>query len=332
MARTGQDQAQQNFNTDTAEQKQTFNTSQQAIGQTQSNLAKLQSGRQVAANPWMNPNYLASVNRATAGSLDASNDAGAAALRMNNRRTGGMNNTSTEGSISDLAQQKMRLSDQLNAERQGQDWNKNVQYQQQAATAPLAIAGAQNPYYSGSTGGSTSAAGDLTQFGLADENLIASAIQGAGSAAAACPAEGSLYLMADGSEKPVEQLKVDDWSLSIEGHPEPITKIDSVVLPILSVVTEDGQRFRNSHTHCFVMSGDGFTLAAESLGKEIITKFGTSKIVSVEEAGTARVFSIETPSCTYRADGAWAYAVGHKASDDACERYLAAELEVTCVR
>jgi len=186
MARTGQNEAQQNWNTTKNQQGQAFGTGQAAVAEAKTRMDNLAAGKQAVANPWMNPNYLAAVTRATSGSLNAANDAGAAELRMQNRRSGGMNGTATAGAISDLALRKMRLGDQLTAERTAQDWNKNVAYQATQAEAPLEIARTETPYYSTGTSGMGQAAQDLTQFGLASygpyEALIQAAGQGVGAA------------------------------------------------------------------------------------------------------------------------------------------------------
>lgn len=143
-------------------------------------------------------------------------------------------------------------------------------------------------------------------------NLLGAAIQGAaGVGAAACPARGSLYLMADGSEKPVETLQVGELIQGIDGEPETIEEIQSAITPVLKIETEDGFVVRNSRVHAFALPAGGFVVAMFALGKTIRTANGVSKVVSVQWDGEAEVFNVITDgSHTYRADGVWALGVG----------------------
>ena len=128
---------------------------------------------------------------------------------------------------------------------------------------------------------------------------------------AACPAEGSKYLMADGTEQPVETLRVGDEISGIDDEPQDIEEVQSDYTDTLRVVTADGHVLRNSFTHAYALPKGGFVVAARSLGKTIVTAEGKSKIVSVEPAGKAWVFNIITNgSHTYRADGVWSLGVG----------------------
>lgn len=167
MARTGMDHnltRQAEFNSE-GQANESYGKAQGDVGQYRQNIETLKAGKQVGANPWQNPNYLAKVNQLQAGGLDAENNSADAQLRANNRRTGGMNNTSTQGAIRDIALQKMRLGDQLSAERSAGDWNKNVSYQNELARAPLAAAGAEEGLYGTSAGLTGSLNRDLTQYG-----------------------------------------------------------------------------------------------------------------------------------------------------------------------
>ena len=185
MARTGQQQAQSADTTNTADQQTAFNAEQSDVNQYNQNLGTLSRGGSVAANPWMSPTYLASQNRQTADSLNSATNAGTAATTALNRRTGGTNTAATIAANSGLALQKARLSDQLTAQRTAQDYNKNVQYQQQMAAAPLAGAGVEQGAYGTATGAQSSDIGDLTQFGLASYGPYNSLITGLTGAAGA---------------------------------------------------------------------------------------------------------------------------------------------------
>lgn len=334
MARTGSEENSAAQKQDKADQQTAFNTGQGAIAQTEQNTNTLAKGGQVAANPYLNPTYLSAVNKLQAGSLDANNNAAATALRQANLRSGGMNNTSTNGAIQNIALQKMRLGDTLSAGRTAEDWQKNIGYQQQMAQAPLAIAGAESPYYGTATTGQDSVLGNMTQEGIAAYGPWMAGIQAAGGAASAgitaCPARGSLYLMADGSEKLVEDLREGDLVAGIEGVSQTIDRIERVALPILRVITDNGCVLRNSFTHCYILAKGGFTLAVKALGKTVNTRFGPSQVVSVEGDGIDEVFSVLTDgSHTYQADGVWAFGVRDAESDAACEQYLEEMCELT---
>lgn len=137
-----------------------------------------------------------------------------------------------------------------------------------------------------------------------------------------CPAEGSQIKMADITRKGIETVRVGEHILGVDGDALLVEKITVELQPILLVTTEKGLRLRNSFTHCFI-TPDGFTLAIQALGKSIITTEGEDKVTSVEYAGNAMVYSIETSgSHTYQADSAWAFGVGDEASDFAVECFL----------
>lgn len=132
-----------------------------------------------------------------------------------------------------------------------------------------------------------------------------------GLGAGMCPAEGSLYLMADGSEMLVEDLKVLDKVMGIDGEPETIEEIQSADALILRVETDDGFVSRSSRIHAFALPHGGFVVAIHALGKTIRTEAGLGKVTSVTFEGIARVFNVITDgSHTYRADGIWALGVG----------------------
>jgi hypothetical protein len=134
---------------------------------------------------------------------------------------------------------------------------------------------------------------------------------GAAATTAYCPAEGSLYLMADGSTRAVETLVVGDELAGIDGEPQVIEEIQSALSSVLRVITDNGFTVRNSRVHAFALPIGGFTVAMKSLGKTILTANGSGKVISIEPDGVDRVFNVITDgSHTYRADGVWALGVG----------------------
>lgn len=192
MARTGQDENKTANQQDAAQKTQAFQTGQAGVQQYNTNEAKINSGQNVAANPYLNPTYLSAVNRQQAGALDANNSAAKYQLNTLNQRTGGLNTGATQGAIRDLSLQKMRLGDQLSAQRTSQDWQNNIGYQLQQAQAPLATTQAESPYYGAAISGQSSALGNLTNLGIASYGPWMSGIQAAGQgvAAALAPKKG----------------------------------------------------------------------------------------------------------------------------------------------
>lgn len=190
MARTGQNENKDANQQYKAEQNKAFNTAQGAVGDFNQNYANLKAGKAVAANPWANPEYLASQNRLQSDALSGAANAGKTAIQDVNARSGGLNTSADRSALVSLALQKARLGNQLGAQRAAQDYNKNVEYQTRIAGMPLEVASAESPYFGASTAGRNSALDNLTKFGIAGQqfwgNLIDSAISGgaqAGSAA-----------------------------------------------------------------------------------------------------------------------------------------------------
>lgn len=190
MARTGQDEASAANKDTTAQQKEAYATGQESVNAGKSALATLLQGKDIAKNPFQNPGYLSNVNRLQANSLDASQEAANADMEAANKRTGGLNSGATAGAEKDLALQKMRLADQLSAERSANDYRSNLTYQQQQLQNLWTPAQLESGYYGTSTSGRSAAVGDLTQFGLASYGPWQSAIQAAGGAGAAALKKG----------------------------------------------------------------------------------------------------------------------------------------------
>jgi len=126
-----------------------------------------------------------------------------------------------------------------------------------------------------------------------------------------CPIEGSLYLLPDGIEVPVETLRVGDLIAGIDDEAQTIEEIETGTAPCVAVTTENGYTAKNSNVHAYALPKGGFVVATKALGKTIVTTEGPSKVVSVDSIGEHLVFNIITDgSHTYRADGIWALGVG----------------------
>jgi len=301
-------------NTTYSGQSQTaFNNAQTDIGQYNANEKKLASGVNVGANPFQSSAYLSNVNKLQSEALDTSAASGKANLQRWNTATGGLNSSEVPLAQRDITMQTGRLADSLSAQRAASDYKSNLAWQQYLAQAPLAAAGAESPLYSTATGGQGNALNNLTnlsgqQYGFWG-GMIDSALMGAGTGAglAACPVEGSLCLMPDETEQPVESLKIGELIAGIDGEAQTIENIQIAYVDALRVVTENGCVFRNSTTHAYVLPRGGFTIAFKALGRMIGTRFGPSRVISVESIGKQKVFNIMTDgSHTYCADGAWA--------------------------
>ena len=137
-------------------------------------------------------------------------------------------------------------------------------------------------------------------------------ITGADNAVTAfCPAKGSLYMMADGSEKLVENLEPGEYLAGIDGEPELIERVQIAEVPILRIQTDTGFTARCSASHAFAQPIGGFVEALRSMGKILLTSTGRGKVVSVEWFGSDTVYNVITDgSHTYRADGIWAIGMG----------------------
>lgn len=162
------------------------------------------------------------------------------------------------------------------------------------------------------------AATSANQTGWLQNTLAA-----ANTAASLCPAIGSVILMADGSNKLVEEIVAGDKVMGIDGEACTVEDVPAEVALIIRVVIDHRVWYkpwtwfsnisitRNSPTHAFALPKGGFTVSAKSTGKKVLTTFGVGKVVSVSKDGTDIVFNILTNgSHTYRADGVWALGVG----------------------
>jgi hypothetical protein len=184
-SRPGQAQSAQ-ANTTYGSEATTANTNAQAdLTQANQDQTNLRSGKMVGADPYLNPQYLAAVNRLRSGSLNQATNAGDQQIRALNARTGGMNSTASTGEIGKLALDKARLGSQLGAEQTAGDWTKNIGYQLNLAQQPLQSAAEQAKLYGTATQGQDSAIGNLSQFGLASYGPWMAALTAAGGAGAA---------------------------------------------------------------------------------------------------------------------------------------------------
>jgi len=166
-----------------------YNQGQQDINQFNQNTAQLHAGKNVGANPYLNPQYLATANQMRSGALNKQNNAADQQIRATQAKTGGMNSTATTGAIAGTTGAKMRLGNELGAEQTAGDWQKNIGYQLNLAGQPLRAAQAQSPYYASANNLVGSTNQDLTKYGTAQQAfnyaLYNKALQAAQAAASA---------------------------------------------------------------------------------------------------------------------------------------------------
>lgn len=142
-------------------------------------------------------------------------------------------------------------------------------------------------------------------------------------AGALCPCRGSLILMADGKEKPIECIRIGDRKRCQNGEDDTITDIVSGIEESVRVTTGNGRILHSSLSHTYISpdNDQGFSVAFESYGQDVVMGDGSgmdcTKIVDVRPCGLREVFSIKSDrSPTYRADGVWALGVGDERSDE----------------
>ncbi len=136
-------------------------------------------------------------------------------------------------------------------------------------------------------------------------------------AAIACPAAGSLILMADGAEKPVEELRRGDRLTGVDGGEE-ILLADpesSDTQPCVELVLDNELIARSSESHTLLRKGGGYVRAGEAHGAIVKTVRGPAQVVAVRKIppvhreGSPRaveVFRLRLDrSHTYRWDGIW---------------------------
>lgn len=229
-----------------------------------------------------------------------------------NRNSGGFS-----GALDEAARDKAKTLSNTSSNIAAQNANLEQQHQQSAAS------GLSNMY-----GQDTSA--QLKSMGLISEDVnSATQAQSAGFSAMNglisatnpyCPAKGSPYLTFHGKYVPVEDLRVGDVLKGIEGDPQVIEEIESVISPVIRVITENGYVARNSYSHAFALPGGGFVVAYKSEGRVVKTAAGPSRVISVTPDGEDLVFNVITGgSHTYEASGIWALGVGE------AERHISME-------
>jgi hypothetical protein len=172
MARTPENEnlSRETYQDERHQQQRAYQSAQTDVGKFNKNIDTLDKGGEVAADPFLNAGYLANQNRVTSYATEGENAAAKQALEDQNRRTGGQNTGATQATIADLARDKMRFNNQLQAQRGAQDYRSNLDYQQHMAEMPLQAAGAEGNLYGVATSGRNATGNNLTQYGLQQQD------------------------------------------------------------------------------------------------------------------------------------------------------------------
>src|SRR5689334_6920103 len=145
MARTTT--AKNQMGTFNAQGGQAFTGAQNDLSKYGSNIATLEKGKNVGANPFQQTGYLSNVNKQQSEALNTSAESGKAAMQRWNVATGGLNRSQVPLAMRDTTLQTGRLADTLSAERSAQDYKSNLGWQQYLAGAPLSTAQLQSGMY-----------------------------------------------------------------------------------------------------------------------------------------------------------------------------------------
>lgn len=144
-------------------------------------------------------------------------------------------------------------------------------------------------------------------------NLLGNVISGGAQvgAAALCPARGSLILMADGTKKPVEELKQGDAVAQLGGGGGWLLNTPDPVITLCVLVTcTDGKQRKVSESHTFAVPHGGYVAAKNARGWVIVAETHKARTVeSVEAAGEDIVYPLNvSQNNSYCADDLWALA------------------------
>jgi hypothetical protein len=139
--------------------------------------------------------------------------------------------------------------------------------------------------------------------------IIGSGLQAGGQvgAAVACPCEGSMILMHDGTERRVETLVKGDELRGIDGKScELLQDPRSVVRECVEVGLLNGKTLC-SQDHTFALPLGGYEFAFKSTAINIRFKDDIATVLTVKEIGREPVYVLEIGgSHSYRGDGFWA--------------------------
>lgn len=233
-------------------------------------------------------------------------------LALNAMRTG----ENTAGYAATDAEARRAASRDLTTQLAGADADRLAkltainQYGVEAEKLPAAI---QESLYGTSVSGATGQGANMTNAARMPgfwDTFAPALAQGAGTAAAgACPCEGSLIRMADGTDKPAEQIRKGEfvWPLSTSAPPNPVLETPQPIKAhCFAITTKAGRKHAGSDTHTVALAIGGYAFIPEALQKIVLAESVTDEVISVEDIGERTVYPMKLGgSHTYMADGIW---------------------------
>ena len=305
------------FNTEQANSATNETAAQQSDAATQSDISSQQSqlAKFAANNPYVQGGQAQTVtNQQLSGAADATAAAAKAGNQQLAQRTGANASTGVAaGEAEQEAAQRTLGTQEANATQSrlaaGSAYGQDVlSGQNQITAAQQNLASQESNAAQGQASTEESAAQQSSFMDELGQGLITG---GAQVGAAFCPARGSLYLMADGSEQPVETLTIGSVIEGIDGEPQIVEEIQSARSLVLKTEISGGFEVRTSPVHAWALPKGGFTVALRAKDKTVLTKNGGATVVLVEPDGMDTVYNIITGgSHTYRVNGVWSLGVG----------------------
>ena len=308
------DQSQAVSKTNESNAQTSESNTQADIKDQQSQLAKFASD-----NPYVQGGQMeTTTNRQLAGTADSTAAAAKSGEQQLAQRTG--QNASTAVAAGEAAQQAAQRT--LGTQEAGATQSRlasGADYGKSVLSAGNSITSQQEQLaalQSGAAQGALNTQEQAAQTPSFMDELGQGLISGAGQMGSAaittfCPARGTLYLMADGSEQPVETLTVGSVIEGIDGDPQVVEEIQSARSLVLKTEISGGLVVRTSPVHAWALPKGGFTVATRANGKVILTKDGAATVLRVTPDGMDTVYNVITDgSHTYLANGVWSLGVG----------------------
>lgn len=231
-------------------------------------------------------------------------------LALNAMRTG-ENSANYAPTVAESARQSSRdLTTQL-AGADADRLAKLTAVNEEGVTASALPAQVQSSLYGTGTGGAGSQLGSAASAAKTPGfwDTFAPALAGAAGTAAAgfCPCEGSLIRMADGSDKPVEQLKKGDWVWAPGTLTVPNQVLEDVTVReelAWHLETKGGLKHAGSETHSIALPTGGYALMPDMRNRAIIGEYSADYVIAVKPIGVQKVCPLVLGgSHAYMADG-----------------------------
>jgi hypothetical protein len=138
--------------------------------------------------------------------------------------------------------------------------------------------------------------------------LVGGGLQAGGTigAAAACPCEGAMILMYDGSEKMSQDVRKGEMFLGEDGNPCPVLEVPRMAMrPCVEVKSITG-RTRTSADHTFTLPRGGYEFAGNAEGQNVRFGDGVETVTAVKDIGQQIIYIfIIGGSHSYRVDKFW---------------------------